>query len=157
MNQKQRDLLCNMVEKKARKLKETLFEHLSSSERNALSIPSMCLSVGYCTVCDKFLELVPKKELKRYHELKKQSEKAWKETERLDEQWVDWNTTNLRDIVTVKAREQQSQNEIKRKCAIECLEIETERAILKIQFADNAEQAETILNSLPSVDELTSQ
>lgn len=138
MNQKQRDILCKMVEEDASRLKKQVRKSLPLLRITHDRYPLK----HYDT--DKLCEL-PASALRRHKTLRNKQKSLEDQAESLNEEWG-----NL-----VKDMEQIFEAEEQRRISA-CLKVNdaVRTAIIDIQFATDAAQAHKILSSLPDISEL---
>lgn len=149
MNQKQRDLLCKMLTKGANKVKSELsarfpLQSLEAGYSGGLKITRY--GVKHSMDRDKAATL-PVAERNRYAALKKKGKKLAEQEDALNSEW---------DVFAARLEELRQEERVLQKRAIERLEEAIQQATIKVQFAEDAEQAQAILTSLPSVADLLS-
>lgn len=142
MNQKQRDLLCKMVEKKTEKIKRSLGERFP-----LLCVRGTAIIGRYdrkCLDLSKFAT-IPQIWKKRWESLKSRTDKLDAEYSALDKDWDAWSE---------KIDEFSEEERDRKEKAMNNLNDFVTKAIIGIQFAENASQAEAILSSLPTVEQI---
>ena len=139
MNQKQKDLLCKMLNGRARVIKEKLKKRFALASTNRYNIRHAVDDNPEC------LKELSGDQRRVYDSLTEHSKRLDKEQEDLTKRW-----DALIDAITADQEEAKKQKED----ACTALSDALEDAILKVQFANNEEQAREIVNSLPSVREL---
>lgn len=139
MNQKQRDLLCKMLAKRAEKLKSELGERFFLLNVNKYYFTRDIDSNP------KMLDLIIAKQRKLYNKLRK-------EKRALDEQQD--KLRNQMDQLCDELEEEGKKQKKLMNLAVVKLTEAVENSVVKIQFAEGAEDAQAILAGLPSVEDL---
>ncbi|UCG02543.1 MAG: hypothetical protein JSW11_00835 [Candidatus Heimdallarchaeota archaeon] len=176
MNQKQRDLLTTMIKAKTEKIVQQLNITYPSYQKDTSYYGGQKgIEIIVCQNPD-IVENIKPVDRKRYNQLKFRNKKLLEELDAIK---------TIRSKAVTKAQEEYeeksaqiekvrqendgewnqlfdsvvefcNQKEISKQSAIQKLNEAMEDAILQIQFAESAEEAKSILESLPTVEELMS-
>jgi len=142
MNQKQRDMLCKMVEGRAAKIRAQLDTTNGLKCFGDLGPYQSILSHRFD---DESIGQLPKRLRDRFNQLRQRRSKL-----DVEETALQHDIEHLAiDVAPLIREKSDAIKEAKAR-----LTDEVQKAVLQIQFAENAEQAEAILNSLPSVESL---
>lgn len=139
MNQKQRDVLCGMLKKKADKLARKLDDNFCLCSEREYSIRHTLLSN-----VDSREQLTGQQ--RKYL---KGLETRWEKIEQM-KKLVDNDWRKLSDEIM----ENVQQTRKAKTGAVHKLSLALDKAILQVQFAEDAEQAKNIIESLPTVEQL---
>ncbi len=140
MNQKQKDLLCKMLQGKSDDLKRLI-------EVKTIPSPYRYGILGMPKDNKRFFASLPDRDKKRHAMLASRSKDLDKQKATLDKDW----DALYRHLSTIHDK-----HETKGTAARDKLSKATEKAVIDIQFAANAEDANRILGSLPTIRELLS-
>lgn len=151
MNQKQRDILCRMLDKRAREIIEEVDRKLGTTEEGSgryrypksVSPYNLTTDETAKSLAEK-LSGANKKEWRKYlvdrAKLDKEEQKLKDRSQKLVELLTTILETNKNRLKSITCQVKNS----------------VEQATIKIQFAEDVEQAKTILESLPTVEQLLS-
>lgn len=145
MNQKQRDILCGMINGKAKKLKEQLSD----------MFPLQKLAPGYSGDITRYevsskmgedaLRGLPTEWRRKHASLIARRKNLSKQENALNDDW---------DVLAKVVQKVCLEEKVSAEHADENLTNAVQRAVIKIQFAEDTEQVNEILGSLPSVEQL---
>lgn len=142
MNQKQKDLLCKMLNDKAKKTRALLSTHFPALRDEQ----DMTGSYGRCrSLRDDVAKSLPKTIAARYVLLEKEEEKLEIVRDKLQARWDDF-----KEQIRLFCKDEQE----KRNAADDKLDKAVAQAIIKIQFAEDAEEVQGLIEDLPTVDQL---
>ncbi len=139
MNQKQRDLLCKMVEAEAARTSTLLNERFLLTGSHGRCVTSRYTDFR---IADDKLGGVPANLREQHAALKRQQQKRDIEKKKLDKAWDAW----CGNIEICAQQEMAKKNAAKMKLIGALRD-----AVIDIQFAENATEAKSIINSLPTV------
>lgn len=169
MNQKQRDLLCKMLTKRAEKLKSELVSQFFLLTKGYGGRTTCCLENYRLDLSDKpkILARISSKQRKTYEKLQKE-QNAIDERKKVFRNTIDEREKVFRNAIDESEKvfrkaidalkeelceEGEKQKKLLRVANQKLIEV-TETSIVEIQFAEGAEQAQQILSGLPSVEDL---
>jgi len=138
MNQKQKDLLCNMLKDQVGKLRCQVEDRF----------PLQSWETGYYVLRrleKSVINSLPEKDRSTYASLKKRWAKLSEQEKALNAEWDALSES----LVALKVAERDKIADVH-----ERLKDAEQTAVIKIQFAENADEANQILASLPSIEEL---
>lgn len=153
MNQKQRDILCGMINGKAKKLKEQLsdmfpLQKLCESSTRFLAT-SYSGDITRYEVSSKMgedaLRGLPTEWRRKHASLIARRKNLSKQENALNDDW---------DVLAEVVQKIRLEEKVSAEHADENLTNAVQRAVIKIQFAEDTEQVNAILDSLPSVEQL---
>ena len=142
MNQTQRNLLCKMVQEEADKVKAACNNKYPFNAKHGEYRFSRH---SWGRASDQAIAALPPEHAKTYKKLEQRCSQLDKEQKKLDTEWDKFEESVEKIRKAAKAKHRR---------AIERLEAAVRQATLQIQFAENAEDAHRILNSLPSAEQL---
>jgi DNA repair exonuclease SbcCD ATPase subunit len=143
MNQKQKDLLCKMLNGKAEELKKQLSDQLPLINKWRCGIGKY--DIKHCSVDDEIVDYAPTATQKKLRSLQRRRDKIEEQEKALDKEW---------EAVAEEMNAMRSAQDKKKHSAITKLSKAVESAVVDIQFAADAEATKGILSSLPTVEEL---